>query len=393
MMLPPVPQSPEDENPGKSSSWDYVDVQKSNINNFEADLSKSDFDNFERDCGLTYDYVMPNSFAILPQDSVQAISPLDEPQYVNEDLIPATRFKPKEEVVYERPLPLSQPLINSQEDTYGEHSVTTSQFSSIASHSPLHQYPLPLQPLPIEQPPMSITPQPTSEYIPLLTLPAVDVDVYKNLSSKLPPRHIPRKQIPMLKSISPVHVSTTPPPPPRTVPLCNPLQLSSQPDAEDSGSSNSDDPYLAFSMDLESLDISKLTLEQLDQIDPRQAQLWMLLKMHQMIRKVEDVYESAEQLYSIHQAPSPLPKKPNMQDYSKQLRKKNYENRLKRPVPTPRQKVARNQSDQEDQMVSSTNTSEAKHQEIESDSVKDIPQKTVKMYRQQKIIGKFSFEH
>ena len=167
--------------------------------------------------------------------------------------------------------------------------------------------------------------------------------------------------------------TTSPPPspPPRTTSL---PQQSYQPITEDSDST-ADDPYLAFSMDLESLDISKLTLEQLEQIDPRQAQIWMLLKMHQMIRKVEDVYESAEQLYSIRQAPPLIPKKPNMQENreDKQFRRQNYENtlqRVKRPIPTPRQNIARNRSKQGDPR--------------ESESV-DTPKK---MYRQQKIIGK-----
>ena len=78
---------------------------------------------------------------------------------------------------------------------------------------------------------------------------------------------------------------------------------------EDTDSIDSDDPYLPFKMDLESFDISKLTLDQLGQIDPQQAQLWILLKMHQMVRKMEDVYVSAEQLYGTNQAPPPpLPK-------------------------------------------------------------------------------------
>ena len=183
--------------------------------------------------------------------------------------------------------------------------------------------------------------------------------------------------------------STIRSPPPRTTLL---PQRSYQSTAEDSDSFI-DDPYLVFSMDLESLDISKLTLEQLEQIDPRQAQIWMLLKMHQMIRKVEDVYESAEQLYSTHQAPLPIPKRRNMQDNreDKQFSRQNYENtlqRVKHPIPTPRQNIARNQSEREDPSTIQelcTNTSEEMQQESESVIQKDTPKK---MYRQQKIIGK-----
>jgi hypothetical protein len=277
-------------------------------------------------------------------------------------------------------------LIVSQEETYGEHSETIGEIR----HSPLHQHPLPLPPLPVSLP-QQLT---SCEYTPLLTLPAPDLEVYDNLLPRLPAQHHAQEQSPKLKLIPSVRDSTarTPPShPPRTIPI---PQRSNKPTTEDSDSI-ADDPYLAFSMDIESLDISKLTLEQLDQIDPRQAQIWMLLKMHQMIRKVEDVYESAEQLYSIRQAPPPIPKKPNTQE-EKQFRSQIYENILqcvKRPVPTPRQNVARNQSEQGDPNPSTTqeisiNTSEAMQQE--SESVKDTvtPQKK---YRQQKIIGKLLF--
>ena len=182
---------------------------------------------------------------------------------------------------------------------------------------------------------------------------------------------------------------TARPPPPQTASL---PQRSNQPTVQDSDSI-ADDPYLAFSMDLESLDISKLTLEQLEQIDPRQAQIWMLLKMHQMIRKVEDVYESTEQLYSIRQAPPPIPKKLNMQDNreDKQFGTQHYENmctlqRIKRPIPTPRRNIARNRSEQGNpSTIQELYTSTSEEMQQESELVKDKPKK---MYRQQKIIGK-----
>ena len=473
MMLPPVPESPEDEKSRKPSLQDHADLPKGDTDSFEADLQESDTDHFEHG-----DDPMPPSFQdpTFEVDSVQNISELDESQDDWDDLetneesyddletneevrwdIPATQFILKASL-YEHPRPLSQPLIVSQEETYGEHSETTSEIL----HSSLHQHPLPLPPLPnippVTQQPVAtlsentplltlsvsednknisdllpelhvparqhphslsqplvvsqeekygehsetiseilhsslhehplplpslpnippVTQQPVatlSDYTPLLTLPASED--YENSSDLLPEllaRQHAQKQVPPLKLIPPVQGSTTSPPPsppPRTTSL---PQQSYQPITEDSDST-ADDPYLAFSMDLESLDISKLTLEQLEQIDPRQAQIWMLLKMHQMIRKVEDVYESAEQLYSIRQAPPPIPKKPNMQENreDKQFRRQNYENTLqcvKRPIPTPRQNIARNQSKQGDPR--------------ESESV-DTPKK---MYRQQKIIGK-----
>ena len=407
MMLPPVPKSPEDEKP---SLRDHTDLQKGDIDSFEADLQESNTDCFEHG-----DDPMPPSFQnpTLSLDSVQNIPELDghksqvlddwddletnEKSYynlkTNEDVyrnIPSAQVIPKASH-YEHSRPLSQPLAVSQEseETYGDHSETTGEIL----HSSLHQRPLPLPPrnVPRTVPYVRVNQQPIdtlSEYTPLLTLPVsedYEFQISSDILPDLPARQPAQKQVPPLKLIPPVQFSTTrppPSPPPRTTSL--------QPITEDSDST-ADDPYLAFSMDLESLDISKLTLEQLEQIDPRQAQIWMLLKMHQMIRKVEDVYESAEQLYSIRQATSPIPKKLNMQDNRKdnQFGTQHYENTLqpvKRPVPKPRQNIARNRSEQGDPSTIQelcTNTSEEIQQE--SELVKDKP-KT--MYRQQKIIGK-----
>ena len=280
-------------------------------------------------------------------------------------------------------------MIISQEETYGEDFETTSEILN----SSQQQQPLPLPNVTVP-PFVSVTQQPIlSEYTPLLTLPMSDSGIYENSSllSKIRARQYAQKKTPLLKFIPPVSSLTTRPPPPQIDSL---PQRSNQPIVQDSDSI-ADDPYLAFSMDLESLDISKLSLEQLEQIDPRQAQIWMLLKMHQMIRKVEDVYESNEQLYSIRQAPPPIPKKPDMQlednREDKQFGMQHYENmcilqRVKRPIPTPRRNIARNRSEQGNpSTIQELYTSTSEEMQQERELVKDKPKK---MYRQQKIIGK-----
>ena len=48
MMLPPVPESSEDEKPRKPRLWDHAGlVPKGNIDNSEIDLQENDTDNFE----------------------------------------------------------------------------------------------------------------------------------------------------------------------------------------------------------------------------------------------------------------------------------------------------------------------------------------------------------
>ena len=145
-----------------------------------------------------------------------------------------------------------------------------------------------------------------------------------------------------------------------------------------------DDPYLQFQMDLESLDISKLTLEQLDRLDPRQAQLWMLLKMHQMVRKVEDVYVSAEQLYVSNQGPPPLPSKPP-QNQTPQRKKMNYENTVKGPVPLPRKRLSKYDENQEPPPADPLSDSAQEQNGEESDT-----SPKVKLYRKKKVIGKLT---
>lgn len=217
-------------------------------------------------------------------------------------------------------------------------------------------------------------------------------------------------------STSPVpprrHDSLVPKPRPRLLsrpPLPTVLTLQSSTLVNDNeDSSDSDDPYLAFPMDLESLDISKLTIEQFERIDPRQAQLWMLLKMHQMVKKVEDVYESAEQLYSIYQVPPRVPVKAQEQDINTaektqsenqetQQKKANYENTqctTKRPVPLPRKNIAKSQSSAECVVTTrgsaSLNQGPAKPEQPESKQLQDTNQKTVKLYRKQKVIGELT---
>ena len=166
-------------------------------------------------------------------------------------------------------------------------------------------------------------------------------------------------------------------------------------DKGDSDGSDAEDPYLPFKMDLESMDISKLTFEQLEQIDPRQAQLWMLLKMHQMVRKVEDVYESTEQLYSTHQAPPKLPAKPSENSDPQKNRPLKYENTtVKHPVPKPRQHRSKCEKGrdtipvEEDATTLNKDSSESGQQEGEES--KEAAKKVVKVYRKQKVIGKLS---
>ena len=176
-----------------------------------------------------------------------------------------------------------------------------------------------------------------------------------------------------------------------------PSSLSQQlSDKGDSDASDTDDPYLPFQLDLDSLDISKLTLEQLEQIDPRHAQLWMLLKMHKMVKKVEDVYESAEQLYGVYQVPQQslppkLPPKP-----SNSTATTGYENAtytMKRPVPKPRKHLVKSGSSDE----AATNAvsisinkdiTEAAAGHQESSSSQDINKGPVKHYRSRKVFSK-----
>ena len=145
-------------------------------------------------------------------------------------------------------------------------------------------------------------------------------------------------------------------------------------------------------MDLESMDISKLTFEQLEQMDPRQAQLWMLLKMHQMVRKVEDVYESTEQLYSTYQAPPLLPKKPSENKENQPLK---YENTtVKRPVPKPRQDRSKCDNSRDtapvlvEENAATLNKGSSESGQQEGEESKEATKKMVKVYRKQKVIGK-----
>ena len=89
------------------------------------------------------------------------------------------------------------------------------------------------------------------------------------------------------------------------------------------------------------MDISKLTLEQSEQIDPRQAQLWMLLKMHQVVKKVEDVHTSTEQLHNIYQASPLLSAQPSGSKDTKKLQPLYENTSIKRPVPIPRQRTSK----------------------------------------------------
>ena len=233
-------------------------------------------------------------------------------------------------------------------------------------------------------------------FTPLYNRTCIDPEEFSQSStSPLPPRRhgsLVSKPHPQLLSHPPL-------------PIASALQSSTLVNNNED-SSDSDDPYLAFPMDLESLDISKLTIEQFERIDPRQAQLWMLLKMHQMVKKVEDVYESAEQLYSIYQVPPRIPAKAQEQDintaekaYSEnqetQQKKANYENAqciTKRPVPLPRKNIAKSQSSAKDLVTtggsSSLNQGSAKSEQPESKQLQNTNQKTVKLYRKQKVIGK-----
>ena len=173
----------------------------------------------------------------------------------------------------------------------------------------------------------------------------------------------------------------------------------------DSYGSDSEDP---FQLDSDSMDISKMTIEQLNQMDPRQAQLWMLLKMHQMVKKVEDVYESTEQLYSFYDMQTKLPAKPppQLSKGGPENKPKVYENaRLKRPVPKPRKRKVKNVSDNEaapnddltttrlelvapsqEATASSQEDTVPSHQENKSSQVKHG--RTVKQYRREDVISK-----
>ena len=175
MMLPPVPQSPEDEKPRKPSLRDRADLPKGDIDSFEADLQESDIYTYHFEHG---DDPMPPLFQdpTYEECSIQNIPKVNESQDDLDDLelyeelpgdTPASQFIPKASL-YKDPRPLSQPLNVSQEETYGEHVETTGE---ILHSQPLHQHPLPPPPLP-NMPP--VTQQsvaiPVSEYTPLLTL-------------------------------------------------------------------------------------------------------------------------------------------------------------------------------------------------------------------------------
>jgi hypothetical protein len=352
MMLPSIPQSLENEEPIKCSLRDHADLPRGDIDKFEVDLPGSNTDNFEQ-----------------RGDSILMPSPLQDPSSAVDSIQSIPQLKE------------SQDDWDYNEDIY---DINDDLYADITATDP-YEHPGPIsmsQPLIVSQIPAQHQAQkrtPTLKLIP---------PVHDSITRPLPSPRQRTTSLPQRnnKPTTEDSDSTTQSPPPRTISESLPTQ-SDQLVTEDSDLI-AEDPYLAFSTDLESLDISKLTLEQLDQIDPRQAQIWMLLKMHQMIRKVEDVYESAEQLYSVRQAPdpSPIPKKPNVQDDGED-KHENTLQRVKRPIPRPRQNVARHQSEQGDPSSTtqefSTKTSEAMQQE--SKSVKDTPQK---VYRQQKIIGK-----
>ena len=63
----------------------------------------------------------------------------------------------------------------------------------------------------------------------------------------------------------------------------------------------------------------------------------------------------------------------------------NYENTLKPPVPTPRKCATKSQGNQEDQ---GNIDKESTIIEV-PESKKDTPPKVIKLYRKQKVIGKF----
>lgn len=189
MTLPPVPQSPEDEKPRKPSIRDHADLPKDDIDNFELDLQENDTDNFEQG-GDPMSPSFQDTTITFAVDSVQNTQ-LDESQddrgtianeefyddiKTNEELygdIPAAQFIPKADQ-HEHPHPLSQPLIISQEETYGEDSETTGEILQ----SSQHQQPLPLPNVTVP-PSVSVIQQPIlSEYTPLLTLPMSDSEVY-----------------------------------------------------------------------------------------------------------------------------------------------------------------------------------------------------------------------
>ena len=144
---------------------------------------------------------------------------------------------------------------------------------------------------------------------------------------------------------------------------------------------DSDDVYTPIQLDMEALDMSKSTLEQLTQIDPRQAQLWMLLKMNEMVKKVEDVYESAGQHYSVNKEPSTLPARSSVPPT--EIRPKEYQNiTTKRPVPKPRIRVPKTIPT----IKTASDALESCRQE--GKSTQDTYTGAVKLHRRQKVIGK-----
>ena len=359
MTLPPVPQFSDADKPTNLTPTKFDSNQ---------DIPKKELENHGQNGAVT---------TAIP---LYDLPPLEEPDEYYEDIIPPTSSKLQEVEVYEEPPPLPPPL---QEDpTYEEPGCSTGPLPT-AVCSPNNR---PLPPPPNQSSTLSPPLSNESKNLPQHPLPVFESA--SNVLTEVHPRPRPRSRTQtrtahQFTSIQPQVQPSSLPLLPRagsSSPVPQPTYLEN---ANDADSIDSDDPYLPFKMDLESFDISKLTLEQLGQIDPRQAQLWMLLKMHQMVRKMEDVYESAEQLYGTNQAPPPpLPKK-TVGKQENRPRKLNYENTLagkKPPVPTPRKYATKSQSSQEDEDIA---------KESESPEKNDSPPKVIKLYRKQKVIGKY----
>lgn len=162
--------------------------------------------------------------------------------------------------------------------------------------------------------------------------------------------------------------------------------------------SNADNP---FKMDIESMDISKLILEQLDTpLDPHEAQLWMLLEIHQMVRKVKNVHESAVNLHAMHQVPPPLPVKPSQ---NKKIRRFSYENTSpKPPVPKPRRRISKCESGQNTVLMEDNKAlmednkvpmerSGSDEGECEGQKSQQAPKNVIKLYNKKKVMGKLQY--
>ena len=334
--------------------------------------SEVDEDIYEDDEDLYEDPAFPSVPSMLPQPLALQSRPLPIPPSIRPPGVVLPHIVPLDTGLNSRPLPpLPQPS-------------TLSPSNARPGFSP---------PVHINLEPISSSTRSENVPPPEETISSQHPKLNQGLSSTLPLP--PRRQD-----------SLPPTPRPRlfTSPQVVPKPVAS-PEAtnDDADSSDSDDPYLAFPMDLESLDISKLTLEQLEQIDPKQAQLWMLLHMHKMVKKVEDVYESAEQLYSIYQAPPRVPTKVNQQDIcnnsdesrpsesqDSQHKEVNYENtQVKRPVPLPRKLKPKSESGEESSSTDFSDSTKENNSESEP-SQSNPPQdtaKVVKLYRKQKVIG------